>query len=525
MPNIVTTTAPQKNTVKAMQIRALEERRKAAEIAAAKAVQPQVVESPWQGVGNMVNAFFTARRGANLEAQEQSSREALAKLRSGWGPEGPNMAQIQEAAAYDEELANKLQSELQQRNFTRAQQEDTQAHQTQERIAGQGFTTSERIGGQEFTKAQNESDQEFELRKQTARNEFEKQQAETKVKTDQDAAAAAAEVDAKAAKLIADAKIAEPDSPEGKIVADYMGGKFGQPDSPEAKQRLNDAWEKETYIAPPVSKDVTTTAITGYDTQGRPIFETTTGPRGGGAGGGGGSGIGGGGGSQADITSTLSDYRKRAVAATNQNANIDAMEKSLASAGPLGLPAIGEAASKAESVMDWLSPGFRPDWWQDWMGSSGARATMEQGSLAFVQQQVADYKGAISDKETALFRASGPGLNKTKEGNKVLLALGREVNKRAVQQATEAEKWAAANKGTLGGFAEHWNSLIENDPIMDEDPTTHELIIGGQRTGITSTGDPLPGGGAATPPQSGGGAGPPPGAKIFKYDKDGNLIQ
>lgn len=460
MVNIISTTTPSANGPRAMTLQALKARQAELELQQAQAAKPHEVTSIPQGLGDIANAFFTARRGDYLQNKENQTRDTLAKMRAGWGPEGPTQQQVAEYSAIDPEYGNKIGEDVMKAAQDRA---------AQDRLFGNQKTLQDDQQG--FTAGQNEADRSV----QTAGQQSTREVADAQLKQSQ-------------AKQ--DYTEAHPDIQSvPQALAALQEGKFGPVGSPEAKANYDAVVAKLNAL--PAGGNVSSTSITGYDDQGRPLVETSYGPR---QGGGGGAGsIGGGGGDQKTMTKTLDDYARESQAASAQNTQFDVMEKALPGVGPIGGGAltegIGAIGDIAEAGMD--AAGIDKGWLPDWLGSSANRAILRGGSLASVQKQVASYKGAISDKETELFRAAGPGLNQTREGNRALINIGRAFNARSIERAQAAHEWAATGgpgKGTLAGFDQYWANKDAANPILTTDPKTGELIAGGRGLGVTEVG-------------------------------------
>jgi len=181
---------------------------------------PRVIQSPWQGLAQMAQAFVGARQESSVADQIAAGRDALAKIRAGVNLDtGPTAEQIAQASLYDPDYADRLTQmaadfikEKRQREFDIANREDTQQFQSGERVAGEQFT-----GGQnQLTRDQ-----------QTALQEDQQ-------KAQAEAAAKAAEVDAAAAAKAADVAAAKPITGSAQAQTDYLAGRYGPVGSPEA---------------------------------------------------------------------------------------------------------------------------------------------------------------------------------------------------------------------------------------------------------------------------------------------------
>lgn len=547
MPTISTTTPPQKNTVKAVQLKALEERQKAQELAMAKATQYQQIESPWQGAANMLNSFFTARKGSALQAQEDAARNELAKIRAGFGPEGPTMAQIQQVGQYDQDAADKMQADLLQRNFTRSEREAGQVFTAAQQEDTQQQQTSERIAGQDFTRGENESQQAFELRKQKARNDFEVQQAADKVKTDAAAAdaavlanrdaanldnaakaeaarAAAAETakrdqakidaDKASADLIAKAKLAEPGTGGAKVYQQYLRGQYGDPKDPETTKRMQADWEKETNIPGPTEQTVTLANPDGTTS----TITTSSGGRGTGGTSSGGTGKG----KVAPLSfESLAAGDKAAVDMKTQATNL---QKALINPGYTGPggdlfgTAVQGIADTASGLVDTGLGIFGIDTGggaqhfvrEHVSGDPASRLVIAQAGTKALLDNVSSVPGAISNKEGAQLTKLGANLNNRPDANKVVADLMSRVGEN-IQKHNEMAKAYYLEKGTFDRFEETvWEPFIDAHPSMDYDENTDRLVV----LPLNEAAPPTQ---APTPPATGGG-------KTYRFDAQGNPI-
>jgi hypothetical protein len=131
---------------------------------------------------------------------------------------------------------------------------------------------------------------------------------------------------------------------------------------------------------------------------------------------------------------------------------------------------------------------------QDWGGLPGdpmSRGVMKAGSMTFLNTLIDKTKGAISDAENARIVAASPGLEQSYEGNKIMLAIAREVARRSQEKASMAETYLKEH-GNLAEFEKTWAEHVAANSIFDVDPKTGQYIVGGK---------PMGGPGAETQPQ------------------------
>lgn len=82
-------------------------------------------------------------------------------------------------------------------------------------------------------------------------------------------------------------------------------------------------------------------------------------------------------------------------------------------------------------------------------------------------------KGAISDKEMALFAIATPGLKNRPGANKMILD-GMELGaQRAIQKSLFNERWLNSY-GNLTGAAQAWKNFTDNNPVIDGDASNPE---------------------------------------------------
>lgn len=96
-------------------------------------------------------------------------------------------------------------------------------------------------------------------------------------------------------------------------------------------------------------------------------------------------------------------------------------------------------------------------------------------SMRFVQQQVQQTKGAVSDKEMELFQQAVPTLSTTPEGRKIMLNVMEQIAKRKVEKQQFLAKWMRTNRGVplrgnekVPSFYEAWDQRVAAKPIITE---------------------------------------------------------
>jgi hypothetical protein len=169
-------------------------------------------------------------------------------------------------------------------------------------------------------------------------------------------------------------------------------------------------------------------------------------------------------------------YSQEAIAGTQQNQVLDATQKALEAAGPTGIAAAplqvgGDVAESVGGILkQWGMPGAGQKVTDAarWLtGDSGARSIVNTLTLEGIQQQVQKYKGAISDKETEMFRAAQPGLQKTGEANQAIIDMQRTLNDRLILRSKMADAYALQHHGTDLGFEQEWNKYVDAHPAID----------------------------------------------------------
>lgn len=109
--------------------------------------------------------------------------------------------------------------------------------------------------------------------------------------------------------------------------------------------------------------------------------------------------------------------------------------------------------------------------------AEGLASLQTQFALEFVQQT----KGAISDREIALFLDAAPGLARTNEGNELILELQEEINNRAIEVAKNAREYRKQNGRLDEGFFDQLDAFNEANPLFTEDLAARIQALSGQQ--------------------------------------------
>jgi len=121
------TTTGYRDPLKAMTIKALQDRQKEAALASAKAAEVPQIASPWQGLAHLSDIAATGMQEGRIASAEADARGRLAEIMRGVGPEGPTQQQLADMSALDPDRSNKMYDDLQRIRQENASREDTQA--------------------------------------------------------------------------------------------------------------------------------------------------------------------------------------------------------------------------------------------------------------------------------------------------------------------------------------------------------------------------------------------------------------
>jgi hypothetical protein len=303
MGNVFPAASGYRDPLKAMTLKALEARAKAAAEASSTAMQPQQITSPWQGAAGMLDVVGARMNENRVNAAEVSGRQELANTMAGINMDtGPDMATIARVATRDPELAQHLydqamerkakQEEMKfqsgehaldrnQRSALQLESEEATARdnalgrKSQEGIAAGGWKSAEGINANtqthEDTRTGLTIQGQKDINTNTQSHEDTRAQAgldATRINQDdqQKATADLATQNANAAIALEREKAKlTPDSAIGKIIQDFDQSKSLLPgetqQSPAAIQRLNDAIAAENLKGTP-AKPENTYAVT-----------------------------------------------------------------------------------------------------------------------------------------------------------------------------------------------------------------------------------------------------------------------
>ncbi|MDP5217138.1 hypothetical protein Q5Y75_07910 [Ruegeria sp. 2205SS24-7] len=102
-------------------------------------------------------------------------------------------------------------------------------------------------------------------------------------------------------------------------------------------------------------------------------------------------------------------------------------------------------------------------------GDSGARGAFKslamEAQLSFTEKT----KGAITDREMAMFKAAVPNLGQTPEANRMISQVMQAGAKRVQARAAFFENWARVH-GSLEGAQEVWGEYMRDNPLLAEGP-------------------------------------------------------
>ena len=147
----------------------------------------------------------------------------------------------------------------------------------------------------------------------------------------------------------------------------------------------------------------------------------------------------------------ISTSREQAGAAGDLESLASQMEQVIGSVGYTG--PFGGLYGAIDDVTG-LLPGDR--------GARGALRSMTlEAQLAFTEKT----KGAITDREMAMFKEAVPGLNQTPEGNKQIIEVIRIGARRAQDRAAFLERYAQQN-GSLENAQAAWRRYINENPAF-----------------------------------------------------------
>lgn len=143
MAEFVSTTVPSaySDASRAFSIKALEKRLADAQAANASATVPDLIPTPIQGIGHVVNQLAGGMNEARLEQKAAASKAELAKLIAGYNPDGPNaMATVGQIGVHNPELAATLMQNFHDARQNKAREDAAMARTKAQEDAATGRT-------------------------------------------------------------------------------------------------------------------------------------------------------------------------------------------------------------------------------------------------------------------------------------------------------------------------------------------------------------------------------------------------
>ena len=132
---------------------ALEERQKEAALAAQKAAAvPEQIADPWQGMAHLAGVLAGGMQQNRADAAASSAREQLARLKAGFGPEGPSQEQVAQVGILSPEDAKFYEEQA----YKARDREDQQRHAETLQTGQQTFTHGENVDAAANTATQND---------------------------------------------------------------------------------------------------------------------------------------------------------------------------------------------------------------------------------------------------------------------------------------------------------------------------------------------------------------------------------
>lgn len=102
-------------------------------------------------------------------------------------------------------------------------------------------------------------------------------------------------------------------------------------------------------------------------------------------------------------------------------------------------------------------------------GNIPAEEAINQIGTTFVLDQIGKTKGAVSDKETAMFARSAPGLARTREGNLLMISFLKKMNEAARRNYGQAVEFYRQSGGTWGPEQQlALTEFQEQNPVFDD---------------------------------------------------------
>ena len=283
MANVFQASTGYRDPQKAMTLKALEARAKAAQEAVATSMEPTVVADPMQGWAGLLGTLGAKVEQGRTDSAAASGRADLANIMAGVNMDtGPNMADIARIGQYDPELAQRMYEQAMETRQQNLNREDTQSFQ-----AGESELERQQRLDLETQRQKFEAGESELTRKSTAELQEDRQRAEEQAAKDLaanqekqkalqagydmdtpagiQAAADAGLISPQAAQLAltdletkrgADVKTAtraaeDPYTGTGDIEADYAAGAYGAPGTERAIKLRDEALAAENIKGTP----------------------------------------------------------------------------------------------------------------------------------------------------------------------------------------------------------------------------------------------------------------------------------
>jgi hypothetical protein len=245
MPIFQAATSGYRDPLKAMTIKALEERQKATALATAKSAEPETIANPMMGMAHIANILGSQMDEGRAASALSGNRQALAQVMAGINQDtGPTSEQLAQVAQYDPDLGNKMYEEAMRTRREAAAAQAQRDFQHQENIDTRTGQAALQDDQQQAQADAARISAENAVKTATTLNE--RQAAEKRleeINTEQ-----AKIADDKRASDEAQRKEALPQTNSGKIEQDFKNGAYGDPATPEAQKLRDAALAKENTV-------------------------------------------------------------------------------------------------------------------------------------------------------------------------------------------------------------------------------------------------------------------------------------
>lgn len=159
---------------------------------------------------------------------------------------------------------------------------------------------------------------------------------------------------------------------------------------------------------------------------------------------------------------TIKEARDAAANAQELRSIADQMTVVIPKLGVTG-PILGGAYGAVDDVI-----GILP-------GEKGARGAFRQMSMEAQLAMTQKTKGAITDREMAMFKQAVPGLTQTEDGNKAMVEIMKATAQRLEERASFFEKYRATH-ATLNGATEAWGKYLQENPLISTEGGNVRLV-------------------------------------------------